>query len=152
MIVRSAIAEDLPRYLPLAQAFHAASPMHSALPFDVEGFSGFFLQAVQNPDLGIWLAEDNGAVIGITGALFYPMYFSPSNVVVQELWWWIAPEARGKGAGQAMYETIESWASAKGATALFMIALEDGRSDDMAQLYARKGFLPMERTFFKEVA
>ncbi len=152
MIVRNAIHEDLPRYLPLAQAFHAASPMHGVIPFDAEGYSDFYLRAVDNPSLGVWLAEDEGKIIGIAGALFYPMYFSPSNVVVQELWWWIAPEARGKGAGQAMYETIESWASAKGATALFMIALEDGRSDEMAQLYSRKGFRPMERTFFKEVA
>ena len=152
MIVRNAIAEDLPRYLPLAQAFHAASPMHGVIPFDVNGFSNFFLQAVQNSNLGVWLAEDDGVVIGITGALFYPMYFSPTSMVVQELWWWLTPESRGKGAGQAMYKTIESWASAKGAVALFMIALEDERADKMANLYAQKGFRPMDRTYIREVA
>ena len=152
MIVRNAIAEDLPRYLPLAQAFHAASPMHGVIPFDVNGFSNFFLQAVQNSNLGVWLAEDDGVVIGITGALFYPMYFSPTSMVVQELWWWLTPESRGKGAGQAMYKTIESWAAAKGAVALFMIALEDERADKMANLYAQKGFRPMARTYIREVA
>jgi GNAT superfamily N-acetyltransferase len=152
VIVRNAIAEDLPRYLPLAQAFHAASPMHGVIPFDVNGFSNFFLQAVQNSNLGVWLAEDDGVVIGITGALFYPMYFSPTSMVVQELWWWLTPESRGKGAGQAMYKTIESWAAAKGAVALFMIALEDERANKMANLYARKGFRPMERTYIREVA
>ena len=152
MIVRNAIAEDLPRYLPLGQAFHAASPMHSALPFDVEGFSDFFLQAVQNPNLGVWLAEDNGVVIGITGALLYPMYFSPTSMVVQELWWWLAPEARGKGAGQALFNVIESWATAKNATAIFMVALEDANAEKMAQIYTRKGFRLMERTYMKEVA
>ena len=76
----------------------------------------------------------------------------PTSMVVQELWWWLTPEARGKGAGQAMYKTIESWAIAKGAVALFMIALEDERADKMASLYARKGFRPMERTYIREVA
>ena len=152
MIVRSAIAEDLPRYLPLAQAFHAASPMHGVIPFDNEGYSDFYLRAMLDPTVGVWLAEDEGAVIGIAGALFYPMYFSPTSMVVQELWWWLTPEARGKGAGQAMYKTIESWAIAKGAVALFMIALEDERADKMASLYARKGFRPMERTYIREVA
>ena len=152
MIVRNAIAEDFPQYLPLGQAFHAASPMHNVIPFDTEGFSNFFLHAVQNPDIGVWLAEDDGEIIGIAGALFYPMYFSPSNMVVQELWWWLTPEARGKGAGQAMYDMIESWAIAKNATAIFMIALEDNRADKMASLYARKGFRPMERTYIREVA
>jgi GNAT superfamily N-acetyltransferase len=152
VIVRNAIAEDLPRYAPLAQTFHAASPMRDVIPFDPEGYTNFFLQAVQSPDVGLWLAEENGNIIGIAGALFYPMYFSPSNMVVQELWWWLTPEARGKGAGQAMYDMIESWAIAKNATAIFMIALEDERADKMANVYARKGFRPMERTFMKEVA
>jgi len=152
VIVRSAIAEDLPRYLPLGQAFHAASPMHGVIPFDVDGYSDFYLRAMLDPTVGVWLAEDEGAVIGIAGALFYPMYFSPTSMVVQELWWWLTPEARGKGAGQAMYKTIESWAIAKGAVALFMIALEDERADKMASLYARKGFRPMERTYIREVA
>ena len=126
--------------------------MHNVIPFDTEGFSNFFLHAVQNPDIGVWLAEDDGEIIGIAGALFYPMYFSPSNMVVQELWWWLTPEARGKGAGQAMYDMIESWAIAKNATALFMIALEDDDAEKMASLYTRKGFRPMERTYIKEVA
>jgi GNAT superfamily N-acetyltransferase len=152
VIVRNAIAEDLPRYLPLAQAFHAASPMHGVIAFDVDGYSDFYLRAINDPAMGVWLAEEDGVVIGITGALFYPMYFSPTNMVVQELWWWLTPEARGKGAGQAMYKTIESWATAKGATALFMIALEDERAGTMANLYGRKGFRPVERTFLKEVA
>jgi GNAT superfamily N-acetyltransferase len=102
--------------------------------------------------MGVWLAEDDGKIVGIAGALLYPMYFSPSSMVVQELWWWLTPQVRGKGAGKAMYDTIESWAIANNATALFMIALEDDRVGKMANLYTRKGFRPMERTFIREVA
>jgi hypothetical protein len=51
-----------------------------------------------------------------------------------------------------MYDMIESWAIANNATALFMIALEDDRVGKMANLYTRKGFRPMERTFIREVA
>lgn len=152
MIVRCATADDLPLYLPLAQAFHAASPMHNVISFDVNGYSDFYLRAVNDPSMGVWLAEDTGKLIGIAGALSYPMYFSPTSMVVQELWWWLTPEARGKGAGQAMYDTIESWAKAKNAVAFFMIALEDDRVNKMANLYARKGFRPMERTFMRKVA
>ncbi len=152
MIVRNATAYDFAEYLPLAHAFHAASPIRNVIPFDDEGYADFFLSAVENPDIGVWLAEDDGKMVGIAGALAYPMYFSPATTVVQELWWWLTPEARGKGAGQAMYRTIESWATTKSATALFMIALEDERVGKMANLYARKGFRPMERTFMREVA
>lgn len=152
MIVRRATVEDLPEYVVLGRRFHAASPVSTAIPFDPEGFGIFYLNALQNPDAGLWLAERDGKMIGVAGALLYPMYFSPSHLVAQELWWWLEPEARGSGAGKMMYEAIEAWALENEASAMFMIALEDDNSSKMAKLYARKGYKPMERTFIKEVA
>ncbi|MEB3203044.1 MAG: GNAT family N-acetyltransferase, partial [Synechococcus sp.] len=124
----------------------------TAIPFDPQGFGIFYLNSLHNPNVGLWLAEQDGKVLGVAGVLLYPMYFSPSNLVAQELWWWLEPEARGTGAGGKMHEMIESWALENGASALFMIALEDDNSSKMANLYARKGYKPMERTFIKEVA
>jgi hypothetical protein len=43
MIVRKATPSDLPQYAELAQAFHAASPMHGSIGFDVQGYSDFYL-------------------------------------------------------------------------------------------------------------
>ncbi len=131
--------------------FHAASPMHNVIAFDNEGYAQFFLSAVKQPTIGVWLAEINNEVVGIAGALLYPMYFSPNTLVAQELWWWLAPEARGSGAGAKMFKQIEDWAKENGAAAIFMIALEDSRAKKMEHLYARAGFRPMERTFIKEV-
>lgn len=152
MIVRAATADDLAGYLTLAQEFHRASPMHDVIDFDVEGYSAFYLRALTDDNIGIWLAEANGALIGIVGAVAYPMYFSPSNLVVQELWWWLTPAARGSGAGTAMFNAIKNWAHLKDAKALLMIALEDDRAKKMDSLYSRAGFKPVERLFMKEVA
>ena len=152
MTVRRATAEDLDQYLRLGAAFHNATPVHNAMPFDYEGFTNFYLTAVTNPAMGVWIAEKDNKAVGVAGALCYPMYFSPSHRVVQEIWWYLTPEARGTGVGKQMYDAIESWAKEQGATALFMIALEDERSPGMEKLYSRQGFRPMERTFFKEVA
>jgi GNAT superfamily N-acetyltransferase len=151
MIVRKATETDLPQYLVLAQAFHAASPMHGAIEFDVPGYSQFYLSSLQNDSVGIWLAEIDGQIVGICGAVAYPLYFNPSALVVQELWWWLTPASRGSGAGGQMFKQIEQWAKEKNAAALFMIALEDNRAKKMENLYIRAGFKPMERTFIKEV-
>jgi GNAT superfamily N-acetyltransferase len=150
-LVRKATIEDLPQYVLLAQEFHAASPMHGAIAFDPEGYANFFTGAVQNPDIGLWLAESDSKVVGITGAINYPLYFSPSSNVVQELWWWLTPDARGTGAGAKMFDCIKVWAKEKNASAMFMIALEDDRAGKMEKLYRRAGFKPLERTFIKEV-
>ena len=151
MLVRKALESDLPQYLILAQAFHAASPMHGSIGFDVPGYSHFYLSSLQNDSIGIWLAEIEDESVGICGALVYPLYFNPSALVVQELWWWLTPASRGSGAGGQMFKQIEQWAKDKEAAALFMIALEDNRAKKMENLYIRAGFKPMERTFIKEV-
>lgn len=151
MQVRKATESDLPKYIVLAESFHMASPMHGVIGFDAAGYSQFYLSSLQNNDVGIWLAEIENEIVGICGALVYPMYFNPSALVVQELWWWLTPASRGSGAGGKMFKQIEEWAKERNASALFMIALEDSRAKKMENLYIRAGFKPMERTFIKEV-
>ncbi len=149
--VRRATAEDLPEYIRLAIDFHAASPMRGVADFDPVGYDAFLKSATANPDMAVWLAESGGHVVGISGAMVYPLYFSPNYRVAQELWWFLTPTARGTGAGLAMFREIERWAAEKDAKAIFMIALEDENSAQMESVYRRSGYTPMERTFIKEV-
>ena len=147
--VRKPEYADLGRYTELATQFIAASPLNSVVPVTADSVANFLISAVDNPMVGIWLAEKDGVMIGICGAIKYPLYFSPQHTIVQELWWWLTPEARGSGAGQALYKTLEAWAQENDAAALFMIALDDDRVEKTSKFYARAGFKPMERTFVK---
>jgi GNAT superfamily N-acetyltransferase len=79
----------------------------------------------------------------------YPLYFNPAYEVVQELFWWLNPEARGNGAGKKLFQSVQNWAKDAGAAAVFMIALDDNRVDKMDRFYKRAGFHPMERTYMK---
>ena len=151
MIVRKATVTDFDKYVALAQEFHAASPMHGVVQFDCEGYGQFYLSSLENENIGVWLAELDNEIVGISGAIAYPLYFNPNAIAVQELWWWLTPAARGSGVGQAMFKAIEAWAKAKNARALFMIALEDDRAAAMEKVYCRAGFRPLERTFIKEL-
>jgi N-acetylglutamate synthase-like GNAT family acetyltransferase len=147
--VRKAEYADLGCYTELATQFIAASPLSSVVSVTPDSVANFLISAVDNPMVGIWLAEKDGVMVGICGAIKYPLYFSPQHTIVQELWWWLTPEARGSGAGQSMYKTLEAWAQENDAAALFMIALDDDRVEKTSKFYARAGFKPMERTFVK---
>jgi GNAT superfamily N-acetyltransferase len=149
MLVRSATKNDLKQYVKLAETFHAASPMHGVIDFDPKGYAEFYTLALQNESMGIWLAEIENKVVGIVGAIAYPLYFNPNALVVQELWWWLDPAFRGEG--NKMFKQIELWAKERNASALFMIALEDDRAAKMEKVYQRAGFKPIERTFMKKV-
>ena len=151
IIVRQATKADLDKYLELSADFHAASPMQKVCQFDPEGFKEFVLGAIDNPDICILLAELNGEIVGITGGIIYPLYFSPSHKVSQELWWWLTPAARGSGVGNKMFKDLQLWSKDRGAKTIFMIALEDERAEKMEKVYCRAGFEPMERTFMKGI-
>jgi len=151
IIVRDAVEEDLPIYLQLSADFHAASPMQRVCEFEPEGFKEFVLGAMDNPDICILAAELNGEIVGITGGIIYPLYFSPSHKVAQELWWWLTPAARGSGVGNKMFKHLQLWSKERGAKTIFMIALEDEKAEKMEKVYCRAGFEPMERTFMKGI-
>lgn len=149
--VRKATEADLPEYVKLSADFHAASPMQRVCEFEPEGFKEFVVAAIDNPDICILLAELNGEIVGITGGIIYPLYFSPSHKVSQELWWWLTPAARGSGVGNKMFKHLQLWSKERGAKTIFMIALEDEKAEKMEKVYCRAGFEPMERTFMKGI-
>jgi GNAT superfamily N-acetyltransferase len=149
--VRQATASDLDAYIELLAHFHESSPMRGVAAYDPEGIRAFLTASLENSNILLLVGELDGQIVGVTSCLLYPLYFSPSYQVAQELWWWLTPAARGSGIGQAMFKAIEAWAREKNARALFMIALEDERAAAMEKVYFRAGFRPLERTFIKEL-
>lgn len=149
MLVRPAVLDDIPAYMELAAAFVATTPVSGFIPFDPDGTAAFVAGALDNPDMLVLVADDEGEIVGITAALAYPMYFNPNKLVAQELWWYLSPSARGGPAGKLLFQTIEKWAKTKGAEAMFMIALADERVDTMAKVYKRSGYAPVERIYAK---
>jgi GNAT superfamily N-acetyltransferase len=146
--VRPATAFDLDAYTDLLAEFHAASPMADVAVYDPVKTRAFLAASLENSDILLLVGELDGEIVGVTSCLLYPLYFSQSTVG-QELWWWLTPKARGSGIGKMMFQEIEAWTKNKGATALFMIALEDERATAMEKVYFRAGFRPLERTFIK---
>jgi len=149
--IRPAVEGDLTAYNELLKDFHKASPMDGVVEFSPAGCLQFLNTSVTNESVLLLVAEIDNEIVGVTAAVLYPMYFNPNALVAQELWWWLTPTARGSGAGNLMFKELEQWSKNKGASVLFMIALEDERANAMEKVYARAGFKPMERTFSKEL-
>jgi GNAT superfamily N-acetyltransferase len=149
--VRRANQEDKTAFVKQAEAFFAASPMSERADFDENGFAKFYDQAIESDTIAFWVVDRAGEVVGISGAMAFPLYFAPTVKIAQELFWWIEPDARGTSAGKQMMFEIEGWAEQIGANHLFMIALENDRSKTMERVYGRNGFSPIERTFTKEI-
>jgi len=151
MRVRRANHEDKKAFVRQAEAFFAVSPMSERAAFDEPKFAKFCDQALESDTVAFWVVDRGGEIVGISGAMTFPLYFAPTIKIAQELFWWIEPEARGTSAGKQMMFEIEGWAEQVGASHLFMIALENDRSKAMERVYGRNGFAPIERTFTKDL-
>jgi len=151
MRVRRANHEDIKAFVKQAEAFFAVSPMSERAAFDEPKFAKFCDQALESDTFAFWVVDRDGEIVGISGAMTFPLYFAPTIKIAQELFWWIEPEARGTSAGKQMMFEIEGWAEQVGASHLLMIALENDRSKTMERFYGRNGFAPLERIFIKEI-
>lgn len=151
MKVRFATEKDIPVYLEYFKLFHQASPIKDSIDLDEDGFVAFLETALYNPNICVFVCTDNDNIIGITAAIIYPMYFNPSALVAQELWWWVHPEARGKGASKLLLNALETWADLKQAKAVFMIALEDENIGKVSNIYNKNNYKGLERIFIKEL-
>lgn len=151
MIARRATLADLPDILRMGAAFHAASPVHQSIPFASDSLQQFCEQAFDNTEVGFWVAADGDRIAGMAAAVIFPSYFNHTATIVQELFWWVDSDARGTGAGKQLIESIEQWAADLDAKAVFMIALADKNEEKMQNVYARRGYRPLERTFIREV-
>lgn len=152
MKVRFATEADIPVYLEYFKLFHQASPIKDSIHLDEQGFVNFLETSLYNPNICVFVCtDDNKKIIGITAAIVYPMYFNPNALVAQELWWWVHPEARGKGASKLLLRALETWAEFKQAKAMFMIALEDEDIDKVSSIYSKNNYKGLERIFIKEL-
>lgn len=143
MIVRDAKETDYPEIIRMGRAFAQAADQPDVDPDP--------LISVLN-DLPILKVVENGEVCGMAAAVVYPHYWSPDTLVAQELWWWVDETARGSRAGVMLLEALEESAKVLGASKLMMLALDALNPDGVERLYRRRGYVPQERTFVKELS
>jgi GNAT superfamily N-acetyltransferase len=91
--------------------------------------------AAEGVDKVLFLAEDDGALLGVVGGF---RRLDPLEVQLVSLW--VDPRARGKGVASSLIRAVASWARERGARRVVLFVQEanaPGRA-----LYLRAGFRP----------
>jgi GNAT superfamily N-acetyltransferase len=148
MHVRAATTEDVPDIVAMAERFYAETHYAAIVPLARESAAGLALLLIER---GVMLvAVHDGAIVGMVGLFLEPFTFNVAITVATELVWWVNPEARETGAGQALLEAIESACRARGADLIRMMTLHSS-PPHAAALYARRGYVPTEHAYTKEI-
>lgn len=142
--VRPATTEDLPAIAAMAEHFIASTTYREEIPSDP---AHIWTAAAQVLNLGvIFLAERDGAIIGMFAGLVFP-HFLTSRRTASEQWWWVEPQARGGEAADLLLEAFEGWARAQGATRSEL----GSRHAVLDRFYRKRGYRAVERLHVKDL-
>lgn len=92
-------------------------------------------EAAEGADKVLFVAEDDGAVLGVVGGF---RRLDPGEIQLVSLW--VDPDARGRGVARLLIGAVAAWACERGAHTIVLFVQEanaPGRA-----LYLRAGFSP----------
>ena len=137
-MIREAGLEDIPDLVRMGARFFEQNEWPEGTAYNSEHIAGVFERLIEDEGSVIYVC-DRGAIGGITF-----QHYITGQIVAQELFWWVEPEARGDGL--RLLTALEDWASAR-AESLSMIALEHFKP--VGPLYERRGYMRMETMYMK---
>lgn len=144
-MIRRAAAGDIDRMVELGRKFHAYAGV-AEIPFDPDSFRCTLERGLADLSQCYLVADVDGQVQAMAGAIAYPPYFNHAVLTAQELFWWSECAA-----GMRLHDALAAWAKELGCKSFAMVALADDRSTRMARLYKRMGYRPTEQTFLKRL-
>jgi GNAT superfamily N-acetyltransferase len=145
MTIRPATLADVPRLVAMGRAQLAAT-YGDAVADNPAQLEAVATQLVTMPAGAVFVAERDGAVVGMIGLVEFVHHLS-GLPTVGEVMWWVDPAARG--GGLALLRRGEQWARAQGARVL-QVAAPQGTT--VGTLYARRGYAPVETTYQRTLA
>jgi len=145
MKIRDATIDDFPELHRMGVDFAGAAGLPDV---DIDTLH----QSVENLiNGGILKVAENGAICGCAGALVFPHYWNASELIAQELFWWVDKTARHSTAAIRLLNAMENTAKEKGAKSMIMLTLEKLTPDVLEKIYLKRGYKPQERSFVKDL-
>lgn len=144
-MIRHAAESDIPAMLEMGRRFHEHSRL-AEVPFDADSFRATIKNGMQDEAQVYLVAEEWGALTGMTAGVTYPAYFNHNVLSGQELFWWSEGHS-----GAALFHALEQWAAGRGCRSFTMVALQNSDLSRISRLYERRGYRPVEHSFMKEL-
>ena len=140
-MIRNATEADIARIVELGAGMASQAKLDAHVGYDPESVAALCRHLIASPD-GILICDDDGMI----GGLAHPHPFNMSVKVGQELFWYSQGDT-----GLALLEACEAQARAIGVKYWTMICEQTMRPKAVGRLYERRGYLPLEHSYIKEL-
>jgi len=149
MLIREVKVEELPMLQECATAFYAASShLHE---FKMDLFSATWKPQIERGVGVIFGMFEGDRIVGTIGGLVSGDLYSGEPYSI-EFFYYVLPEFRGTILSMKLYFAFERWSRERECSYIQMAALADSMPEEMAEMYRRLGFNPVEVTYRKELA
>lgn len=138
-MTRDATEGDVERLADMGAAFFEHSPWSKLTQYCREKAQAT-LRNLIGGESGVLLTNESGML----GAACYEMYCSKDKII-QEVFWW------SKGKGADLLAAFEEDGRKRGARFAMVSALENEHIERIDKFYRRMGYVPVERTYAKEL-
>jgi len=156
LIIREAILEDGPRIRAMTTRFLAESLYgtifrRAATPDAIDSMIALVMQlgAIFLAEHGAgdprWVQGVDEGVIGMLAMIVVPHQLS-SQIIAEEVAWWVEPRARGGSIGPKMLRHAEEWATRNGANMVKMVA---PAGSTVGTFYEHSGYQAVETAYIK---
>ena len=142
-MIRHANADDRLAVVRLLRDSHAAAGW--TFPFQAARAEALFKHHVAGPNACCLVMGEQPQGILMAAAFDHPF---GAGTVAKETVWYIAPEARGRGALR-MLDAYETWAKEQGCDLVGMASLA---TNDVSRLYERRDYHAVETHFLKTLS
>ena len=135
-MIREATVEDIPVLLRMGEKFAALARLTDSVGYDPASMEATFRAMIEGEAFVIFVGG------GAIGGMIAPHPFNHATLLADELFWW------SEGGGLALLRAFENWAESQGAI-VRMTALEAADPERVGKIYARRGYVPLERAYVK---
>ena len=146
-LIRGATVSDIPDMVRMAEAFHSKT---NAPGFVVEDFIRTTTEMMFSDISVILIYKEDGKMLGSIGGVLAQWFTSKKTVMAYESWWFVDPDARGKGVAKGLLDAFTDWAQGLGAEKVVMVEFA-GDLKPMGNYYKRKGFEPLETRYMTDI-
>ncbi len=148
--VREATEDDLESIAAMTRALNEEAGYDRLWEYDEYGVIQFLGTLIEYEHLNLFVVKADGRHIGALGVTLMPLWVSHNVLTAQEIFWWIHPKWRKKGAGKALLDHFEEWARDRGVEVIFMSAV-GCTPEEIEKVYERRGFEKLQTNWVKKV-
>lgn len=149
-MIRLATPGDVPAIVEMGRWFHEDAGWGDISPFLEKDCAETVAGMIEGESGIVLVAEDEDGLIGMAGAMLFPLYFNKAHLSGQELFLYVRPGCRN-GIGGKLLATLETEARAAGAESFIMIALDKVSPEATGRFYRHRGYRPAEHSYIRRL-